>query len=299
MIKVLDKGYVNLIRHMGDDISIVEDARMSTDNKSNIDVAKDDNLRNYLWKNAHTSPSEGCVMTVEMKIPLFVLRQLDRHRTLDIDNLEINDYDEFRKYTSRNEFSGRYAEFDDEFYFPEPSRIQKQDSVNKQGSGSSFTLDEAQAIIESLKEDCFDSYLHYQVMIKKGLAKELARIWIPVNVYTKIRVTANLLNWLKMLKLRLDPHAQYEVRVYAEAIAEIIKQLWPKAWQVFEENTLYGTQLSRTEIQAITKELNAFDLLCRHVNMSSLIGPITGLKESLGKSATAFFKKFGIKETNE
>ena len=126
--KVLDKGYVKYVRHMGDDLSPVEDARMSTNNPTGVDIAKDDKLREFLWKNQHTSPFEGCVLTVEMKIPLFTLHQLDRHRTLDINGFE-ETYDDFRKYTSRNEFSGRYAEFPDEFYIPSLKRLGGQDNI--------------------------------------------------------------------------------------------------------------------------------------------------------------------------
>lgn len=230
-IQVLDKGYVKYIRHMGDDNSPVEDARMSTGNPTGVDIVKDDKLRSYLWKHQHTTTYEGCVLTLELKLPLFILHQLDRHRTLDIEGIET--YDSFRQYTSRNEFSGRYAEFADEFYIPDIERIKSQDTKNKQGSDGELSVEVRSNFIQNLEHYCDLAFWGYKNTLEQGISREIARMLVPNNVYTKIRVTANLLNWFKFLKLRLDEHAQWEVRMYAQAIEEIIKEIWPKCHEVF------------------------------------------------------------------
>lgn len=233
--KVLDKGYVKYVRHMGNDNSPVEDARMSTGNLTGVDIEKDNKLRSYLWKKGHTSPFEGCVLTLEMKIPLFVLHQLDRHRTLDIAAIET--YDEFRKFTSRNEFSGRYAEFKDEFYIPSYTRIGGQDFINKQGTSNTIPEYNAVTVSSGIEVHNKSSYEAYQATLALGVSKELARLLLPNTIFTKIRITSNLLNWFKFLRLRLEAHAQWEVRMYAEAIEKIIMELWPKCHALFDEYT--------------------------------------------------------------
>lgn len=231
----LDKGYVKYVRHMGDDNSPVEDARMSTGTLTGVDVVKDDKLREYLWKNNHTSPFEGCSLTVELKIPLFVLHQLDRHRTLDIEAIET--YDEFRKFTSRNEFSGRYAEFSDQFYVPSYDRIGGQDFLNKQGTSGTLPEFVAVNVGTGIDQHNKQSYEGYQAALAMGVSKELARLLLPNTIYTKIRITSNLLNWFKFLRLRLEAHAQWEVRTYAEGIEQIIVNLWPKCHFLFDKYT--------------------------------------------------------------
>lgn len=295
-IKVLDKGYVKYIRHMGDDVAPVEDARMSTNNPTGVDIKKDDGLREYLWSEQHTTPSEGCGLTLELKLPLSTLRQLDRHRTLDITNMEISDYDDFRKYTSRNEFSGRYAEFSDDFYYPSMDRIGGQSSTNKQGTSGELPTEVKDTYSEELIFASSDAYGAYQRLLRDGISKELARFILPSNIYTKIRITSNLLNWFKMLKLRLDEHAQYEIRVYAEAIASIIKSLWPKSYEIFEEHTLYAVNLSRSESKALLGILNRFEEISQVV-YPQLSAPSDMVESMLGKKKSDKLKaKFkGIK----
>lgn len=236
-IPVLNNGYVMYVRHMGDDMSPVEDARMSTDNLSGIDVEKDDKLREYLWKNQHTSPFEGCVLCLELKVPLFILHQMDRHRTIDFGAIEhtIETYDEFRKFSSRNEKSGRYSSFKDEFYIPDPSRIKMQSKNNKQGSGQELDKQTQEEFVHMLGFHTRQTYDTYKEYLDKGVALEVDRMFIMPHVYTKIRITANLLNWFKFLRLRLDSHAQYEVQVYAIAVEQIVKELWPKCWTLFDK----------------------------------------------------------------
>lgn len=233
-IQVLDKGYAKYIRHMGTDLSPVEDARMSTNNPTGVDSVKDNKLRARLWKDQHTSPFEGCVLCVELKIPLFILRQIERHRTLDIEDIEISEADDFRKYTSRNEFSGRYAQFEDEFYIPDRSRPARQDLKNKQGS---VVSDEylSSVLIDEISIHNTESFNTYDFMLDQGISRELARLVLPGTIYTKIRITANMLNWFKFLKLRLAEDAQWEVRQYANAIKTIIHSIWPECLNLFEQ----------------------------------------------------------------
>lgn len=234
-IEVLD-GYVHYIDHMGGDNSPVESARMSTDTETGVDEVRDDKLRSRLWTHRHTSPFESPVLCVELEVPLFVLRQIDRHRTLDVSNPEIDiyfsDYDEFRKYTSRNEFSARYSVMPDKYYIPGLERLMasKKSDKNKQGSAAGFTLEEAQELQDTIRVSTMASRKTYESLIEAGVASEIARLVLPTNQYTKIRLQSCVLNWLKFLELRLPEEAQWECRQYAAAIASIIETLWPKTY---------------------------------------------------------------------
>ncbi len=274
-LNILDKGYVQYIRHMGTDLSPVEDARMSTGNATGVDKTKDDKLRRRLWKDQHISPFEGCVLCVEIKLPLFVLRQIERHRTLDIEDIEISEADEFRKFTSRNEFSGRYAEFKDEFYVPDVDRFGLIDPNNKQAMPRDMEITLIYKEVDMgkiIQDHSINSYKEYESLLSKGAPKELARLVLPGNIYTKIRITANMLNWFKFLKLRLDKHAQYEVRVYAEAIATIIKELWPECYRLFEEslNTVH-VDFSYAELETIKATM---EHTFKNVDIDSDIGKL-------------------------
>lgn len=245
---------VKLVNAMGDDLEPLRSARMSTDNPTGLDSHKDDALRNRLWRDKHTSPFETNVMVLELVVPIFVLRQIDRHRTVSISNPELTfeDYDDFRKFTSRNEYSARYSVMPDLFYLPPAERFQRKGTLNKQGSGEPLTEWEqnmARADVELTTDAARNGYRR---LIEMGVSTELARIVLPMNQGTKIRLQACLLNWLKWLELRLDPVVQPETRAYANAVAECIKLLWPQCWDTFEEYTLGATTLSRTERQRLT-----------------------------------------------
>lgn len=222
-IKLLDNGYVNYVAHMGDDMMPLQAARMSTGNPTGLDTDKDDKLRNYLWRNAHATPFEMSVLQVEVQCPIFVAREWMRHRTF-----------------SYNEFSGRYAEMPDLYYLPDESRIVSQGQVNKQGSGDKLAqdaIDEARDIILDITRE---ARYAYERLLDLGVAREVARSVLPVSQYTKFRAQANLRNWLHFLNLRMADNAQYEIRVYANAVAEMIEHLWPNTWQVFKTHTLKG-----------------------------------------------------------
>lgn len=222
-IAVLDHGHVRLVDHMGNDLSIVRSARVSYDAdwRTGEDEGKDEKLINYLMKNRHTSPFEAVTFTFDIKAPIFVIRQWHRHRTWGY-----------------NEVSARYAELPEEFYVPELAQITGQSASNKQMRTDEQHPDAAawQAIIY---ETCERAFKQYQVMLADGVPRELARGVLPVNTYTHMFATVNLHNLFHFLRLRLHPHAQYEIRVYAEAMLDLIADVVPVAVNAFrQENGL-------------------------------------------------------------
>ena len=234
--KVLDKGFVRLVDYYGSDARIVQSARVSYGAGTKT-VREDKLLIDYLWKNEHTSPFEQVVFTFHCKLPIFVARQWIRHRTARV-----------------NEVSGRYSVMKEEFYSPSEEHICYQSSDNKQGRSREEVPAELRAsvldIINNLNQSAYNGY---QEMIEKGIARELARICLPLNLYTEWYWQIDLKNFLHFLRLRMDEHAQYEIREYANVMADIVKQICPFTWESFEENTLYGAHLSRTELAVLEK----------------------------------------------
>jgi len=227
-IAVLDKGFVKYIDHMGSDQRIVETARVSYASTSK-GAEKDKKLLNFLYKERHTSPFESCMISFNIKLPLFVQGQMVRHRTQKL-----------------NQVSARYTEMPDEFYFPESLR--KQDSVNKQGSVDDGYFNPFvgynESATQSIKDVCTHAYSTYKAMVDAGVAREMARMVLPQNLYTEIRTTWDLHNLMHFLTLRMDHHAQKEVQEYANAMYEITKELFPQTigafdrykWKVTEEH---------------------------------------------------------------
>lgn len=224
-IKVLDHGFVRLIDNLGDDKRIVEAARISYQSPSKGDEA-DKKLLLYLWKHRHTSPFEQCSITFNVKLPLFVQGQMVRHRTQRL-----------------NQMSARYTEMPDEFYIP--SSWRKQDTKNKQGSLIEENWDvigsEGQSRNDLLSAkflaQCEDNYKTYKEMIDGGVSKEMARMVLPQNLYTEIYSNWDVHNLCHFFTLRLDPHAQWEIREYARAMYEIFKTLYPwcaEAWEKYK-----------------------------------------------------------------
>lgn len=222
MVLCLDHGYVRLVDSMGADLSVVRAARVSYDAawRAGEDQGSDKRLINYLWKNHHTSPFEAVTFTFEVKAPIFVFRQWHRHRTW-----------------SYNELSARYRELPTEYYLPDPTLIGVQSKDNKQARDITDTGTEAAVarIIEvgQLKEACENAFTLYNQLLAAGWPRELARSVLPVNTYSHMFATVDLLNLFKFLTLRCDSHAQYEIRVYAEAMLELIKPIVPacvEAW---------------------------------------------------------------------
>ena len=219
-IKVLDHGLVRLVDAMGSDLSIARNARVSYDAawRAGEDTGSDARLINYLYKNGHNTPFEAVAATFEVKAPIFVFRQWHRHRT-----------------QSYNEISARYKELPEEFYIPELEQITTQSTDNKQMRTDEINPEAAQirGAIRLQNQQAFQSY-HY--LIEKGCPRELARSVLPVGTYSHMFATANLNNWFRFLGERLHEHAQYEIRVYAKAILELLKDIAPVAVKAFEQN---------------------------------------------------------------
>jgi len=236
-IKVLDKGFVRLVDYMGGDARVVQSARVSYGAGTKT-VREDQGLINYLMKNAHTSPFEQVVLTFHMKLPIFVARQVIRHRTARL-----------------NEISGRYSVMKDEFYVPEPGRVQKQSANNKQGSGEAFEAAEAQRLADEMAAEQREVYGHYEGYIEADMARELARLNLPLSLYTEWYWQIDLHNLFHFMRLRLDWHAQYEVRVYAEALAQCAKAVAPMCYNAFDEHVRHGERFSRSELEALRRML--------------------------------------------
>lgn len=239
-IKCLDYGFVRLVDIMGDDSAIVQAARVSY-GKGTKSVSEDRGLIRYLMRHKHTSPFEMVEFKFHIKLPIFIARQWIRHRTANV-----------------NEYSGRYSEMKDEFYIPEKSQIRTQSTVNKQGR-SDETLQESSIsrineIFESSQKKSFDEYTE---MLNLGLARELARINLPLSNYTEWYWKIDLHNLFHFLRLRMDSHAQYEIQVYGNAIAEIVKSSVPLAWEAFEDYIFNAINFSGQEIKALSKLINA------------------------------------------
>lgn len=221
-INVLDHGFVRLVDHMGDDLSIVRNARVSYDAewRAGENEGSDVRLINYLYKNRHTTPFEAVTFTFDVKAPIFVFRQWHRHRT-----------------QSFNELSARYRELPEEFYVPELDQITTQSADNKQ-MRTDEQNDQAHNIQREMKAACKIAFGSYKAMLDAGCPRELARSVLPVATYSHMFATVNLHNLFHFLNLRLHEHAQYEIRVYAEAILELIEPIVPVAVKAFRTHTL-------------------------------------------------------------
>lgn len=240
-IKVLDKGFVRLVDYMGGDERIVQAARVSYGSGTKT-FRQDRGLIHYLLRNRHTSPFEQVQLTFHTKMPIFVARQWVRHRTARL-----------------NEISGRYSIMKDEFYVPGPDQVCAQSESNKQGRGGSLPLEEAQPIIEAMEREQAEAYRAYTALIEKGVARELARANLPLALYTEWYWQIDLHNLFHFLHLRSDAHAQYEIRVFAEALGRCAKAVAPIAYEAFEEHALGSVSFSRAECVALQKMLGGAD----------------------------------------
>ncbi|MCF7943848.1 MAG: FAD-dependent thymidylate synthase [Spirochaetia bacterium] len=233
---VLDKGFVRLVDYLGSDDRIVQAARVSyaAGTKS---YRKDKGLIQYLLRNDHTSPFEQVNFTFHIKMPIFVARQWIRHRTARL-----------------NEISGRYSVMTDECYLPEDTVISYQSDDNKQGRSTEPVPEELRRKVRQLLEDDQKrTYEVYSELLDMGLARELARINLPLSLYTEWYWQMDLHNLFHFLQLRMDPHAQYEIRVYASEIFRIIQHVCPIACEAFEELKLGGELFSRREIEQLER----------------------------------------------
>lgn len=238
---VLDHGLIRVIDYMGDDSAIVQAARVSYGRGTKA-VSNDEGLIRYLMRHWHSTPFEMCEVKFHVKLPVFVARQWIRHRTANV-----------------NEYSARYSILDREFYIPAPEHLAAQSTVNNQGRGEVLAGAEAQRVLDILREDSMRSYDHYEGMLsqdgQQGLARELARMNLPANIYTQWYWKTDLHNLFHFLRLRADAHAQYEIRAYAETMCRIVKDWVPLAYAAFEDYRLGGVQLSAKGVEALKRRL--------------------------------------------
>jgi thymidylate synthase (FAD) len=232
---------------MGDDAAIVQSARVSY-GKGTKRTRDDAGLINYLMRNAHTSPFEMCELKVHVKLPIFIARQWIRHRTASV-----------------NEYSARYSVLDTEFYVPEPAQLAAQSDANRQGRDEVLGGDEAQAVLGLLRSDAEQSFDHYHQMLNRdddgnevdskrsGLARELARMNLPLSAYTQWYWKVNLHNLLHFLRLRADPHAQWEIREYAQVLMGIVQKWAPLTHHAFMKYNVGGVHLTDEGLVAIRR----------------------------------------------
>lgn len=233
-LPVLDKGFVRLVDYLGGDQRVVQAARVSY-GAGTKSVRQDRALIHYLLSHDHTSPFEQVQLTFHVKMPIFVARQWVRHRTARL-----------------NEISGRYSVMRDEFYLPEASTLRTQSKDNKQArSGEPLPADVAEAILRQMEEDQRTLYAHYEGMLAQGLAREVARCNLPLSLYTEWYWQIDLHNLFHFLRLRLDEHAQYEIRCYAQRMAECARAVAPMSWEAFEEHHLMAVRFGRAELEAL------------------------------------------------
>ncbi len=231
---VLDKGFVRLVDYLGSDQRIVQSARVSYGEGTKT-YRQDKGLINYLLRNDHTSPFEQVVFTFHVKAPIFVARQWVRHRTARM-----------------NEISGRYSVMKDEVYLPDDSLIALQSEDNKQGrKNESVDAETASKVKDILSRDSQKTFEAYHELLDMGIARELARINLPLSIYTEFYWEIDLHNLFHFLQLRLDHHAQAEIRAYAEVMFDIVKTVCPIACEAFENHKLKGRSFSGKEVEAI------------------------------------------------
>ena len=264
-IPVLDKGFVRVIDYMGDDHAIVQAARVSYGAGTKT-VRTDAGLIDYLMRHQHTSPFEMCDIKLHVKLPVFVARQWIRHRTASV-----------------NEYSGRYSEIADSFYEPEPSAIGRQSALNRQGSAGAVSAEAAERALAAWREGTALAYEQYQALLSDeddAVAREVARIGLPVSHYTEWYWKVNLHNLLRFLELRMDSHAQYEIRVYAEAIGRIVAAWVPLTWSSFLDQRFGSATVSAKALGVLRAELAGLDIDLEGAGMSR--GDARELRETLG-----------------
>ncbi|WP_339041896.1 FAD-dependent thymidylate synthase [Candidatus Lariskella endosymbiont of Hedychridium roseum] len=250
-LPVLDHGFVRLIDYMGDDAAVVQAARVSY-GRGTKRANEDKGLINYLMRHSHTTPFEMCEIKLHIKLPIFIARQWIRHRTASV-----------------NEYSARYSVLDREFYIPKREHLAKQSSLNKQGRDALLSDHEANEVLELLKHDASMLYRNYMRMLnmddatgevidqgRDGLTRELARMNLSLNYYTQWYWKIDLHNLLHFLKLRADPHAQFEIREYAGVILELVKKWVPYTYEAFSNYKLGVAHISEAALNVIRAMIN-------------------------------------------
>jgi len=236
--KVLDKGFVRLVDYLGGDARIVQAARVSY-GEGTKSYREDAGLIDYLLRHEHTSPFEQVILTFHVKLPIFVARQWIRHRTARV-----------------NEVSGRYSIMKDEFYVPAPANLAEQSKDNKQGRADQpLAADKAEKVIADLVAGQTAAYEDYADLVDQGLARELARINLPLSLYTEWYWQIDLHNLFRFLMLRLDLHAQKEIRLYAAVMLDMARAVAPAATESFESNTLGAVRFTGPEMEELRRRL--------------------------------------------
>jgi len=231
---VLDHGFVRLVDYLGGDARIVQAARVSY-GEGTKGLREDRALIDYLLRHAHTSPFEQVVLTFHVKMPIFVARQWLRHRTARL-----------------NELSGRYSVMRDEFYVPAPDEVRYQSTANRQGGSGAAVPDELrERVAETLAAGQRLSYAAYEGLLADGVARELARVNLPLSLYTEMYWQIDLHNLFHFLRLRMDWHAQAEIRAYGDVLARCARAVAPLAYEAFEEHVLNGRRLSGSELDLL------------------------------------------------
>ncbi|MGG7568538.1 FAD-dependent thymidylate synthase [Rhodovulum sp. DZ06] len=256
-VPVLDHGFVRVVDYMGDDAAIVQAARVSYG--AGTRKARDDRgLIRYLMRHWHSTPFEMCELKLHVKLPIFVARQWIRHRTANV-----------------NEYSARYSILDREFYTPAPDQLAAQAVNNRQGRGAVLEGREAEEALRMLKSEASRAFDTYETLLaegdesRDGLARELARAVLPASTYTQWYWKVDLHNLFHFLRLRADPHAQYEIRVYAEAMCEIVKDWVPAAYEAFEDYRLGGVQMSGAAMACLRRMLAGEEVTQESSGMSA------------------------------
>jgi len=249
-LPVLDRGFVRVVDYMGDDGAVVQAARVSY-GRGTRKVSEDRGLIHYLMRHRHSTPFEMCEIKFHVKLPIFVARQWIRHRTANV-----------------NEYSARYSIMDNEFYIPAPAQLAAQSASNRQGRGDVLEGDEAARVLDLLRDDSQRQYDHYADVLnendageaidpaRRGLARELARMSLTLNFYTQWYWKIDLHNLMHFLSLRADPHAQHEIRVYAEAMLDVMRRWVPLCHDAFVQHRLQAITLSAGAL-AVVKRLLA------------------------------------------
>ncbi len=239
-LPVLDHGFVRVVDYMGDDAAIVQAARVSY-GRGTRKMSEDANLIRYLMRHWHSTPFEMCEIKYHVKLPIFVARQWIRHRTANV-----------------NEYSARYSIMDKEFYLPAPEHLATQSSDNRQGRGETLPPAAAARILALLRQDAEQTYDHYEEMLAEdgpGLARELARMNLTLNTYTQWYWKTDLHNLFGFLRLRADAHAQYEIRVYAEAMLQTVEAWVPQACAAFRDYRLGAVSFSAKMLEVLKRQL--------------------------------------------
>lgn len=248
-VPVLDHGFVRVVDYMGDDSAIVQAARVSY-GAGTRHVREDEGLIRYLMRHRHTTPFEMCEIKFHVKLPVFVARQWIRHRTANV-----------------NEYSARYSVLDREFYVPAPEHLAAQSTSNRQGRGDVLEGAEAERALRWLREDAVRAFDHYEAMLNEdenaethdpdgqGLARELARMNLPLSTYTQWYWKCDLHNLFHFLSLRADSHAQYEIRAYADAMLDMVRRWVPLAYQAFSDYRMGAAELSAPALAVVRRML--------------------------------------------